>query len=162
MFCVLWCQEVHTHLLVMWFHKLDDFSESVTIWNLFQCTWLISNTLYTGKVCNSGFSFPFSNDWLEAPFLYLSTLVLVGVESKFFIKSCMVVFFGFVLKTVLITQLCFSYCRTLLTQHEGLLFFTHYLASEQAALGQQVGRGHNWDSCPQLVKGIFHTVWLCA
>ena len=37
-------------------------------------------------------------------------LVLAGIEFIFFIVASMGLWFGFVLKTVLIMQRCFSYC----------------------------------------------------
>jgi len=37
-------------------------------------------------------------------------LVLSGTELIFFIVACMVLCFGFVLKTVLITHQCSTYC----------------------------------------------------
>ena len=41
---------------------------------------------------------------------YPSVLVLAGIELNFFIVACMGLCFGFVLKTVLVIQGCFSYC----------------------------------------------------
>ena len=43
-------------------------------------------------------------------FEFHSVLVLAGIELIFFIAASMGLCFGFVLKTVLITQGCFSYC----------------------------------------------------
>jgi len=37
-------------------------------------------------------------------------LVLAGIELIFFIAAGMVLCFGFVIKTVLVTRQCFSYC----------------------------------------------------
>jgi len=39
-----------------------------------------------------------------------SVLVLAGIGSIFFTVACMELCLGFVLKTVLIIQGCFSYC----------------------------------------------------
>ena len=43
-------------------------------------------------------------------FIFLSVLVLAGVQLIFFIVAGMGLCFGFVLKTVLVTQGRFSYC----------------------------------------------------
>ena len=66
--------------------------------------------------------------------------------------------FGFVLKTVLITQGCFRYCWAVLTQSQGLFCFSPHPTSEQAGGAQEAGRGHSRDSWPQLTKGIVHTI----
>ena len=86
-------------------------------------------------------------------------LVLAGTELIFFIVANMGLCFGFVLKTVLIIQECFSYCWAVLTQSQGLCCFSHHPTSEEAGGAQEAGRGHSWDSWPQLTKGIFHTIW---
>ena len=67
--------------------------------------------------------------------------------------------FGFVLRTVLITQGCFCYCWAVLTQSQGLFCSSHHPTSEWAGGAQGVGRGHSRDSWPQLTKGISHTIW---
>lgn len=41
---------------------------------------------------------------------------MVGMEWVFFKAACMVLHFGFVMKTLLITQKCFSYCWKVLAQ----------------------------------------------
>ena len=64
---------------------------------------------------------------------------------------------GFVLKTVLIIQRCVLYCGAELTQSQFLFCFSHCPTSERAGHVQGAGRGHRWDSWPQLTKGIFHT-----
>jgi len=53
-------------------------------------------------------------------------LILSEIELIFFIVASMRLCFGFVLKTVLITQTCFSYCWAVLTQSQGLFCFPHY------------------------------------
>ena len=67
--------------------------------------------------------------------------------------------FGSVLRTVLITQGCFCYCWAVLTQSQGLFCFSHHTTSEEVEVVQEAGRGRSWDSWPQLTKGIFHTIW---
>jgi len=72
------------------------------------------------------------------------------IELIFFIGDCMVLCFGFVMRTALMTQGCFSYCWTALAQHQGLSCFSACLASEQARDAQEAGRRHSRDSWPQL------------
>ena len=73
-------------------------------------------------------------------------LVLAGIELIFFIVASTGLCFGFVLKTVLIIQGCFHYCRAVLTQSQGLFCFSPHPTSEKAGGAQEVGRGHSWDS----------------
>ena len=47
----------------------------------------------------------------------------------------------------------------MLTQSQGLFCFSHHPTREEAGGAQGVGRGHSWDSWPQLTKGIFQTMW---
>lgn len=63
-------------------------------------------------------------------FLCLPVLVLYGIELIFFIVACMVLCFGYVMKTVLVTHQFFSYCWAKLTQHQGLFCFSHCPISE--------------------------------
>lgn len=49
-------------------------------------------------------------DAATAVICYKSVLVLVEIELVFFIVPCMVLYFGFVMKTVLIIQGCFCCC----------------------------------------------------
>jgi len=67
--------------------------------------------------------------------------------------------FGFVTKTVLMTQGCFSCCWATLTQNRGLFCSSLCPVSEWAGGAQGVGRGHSRDSWPHLTKGIFHSMW---
>jgi len=69
--------------------------------------------------------------------------------------------FGLVLKTVLIAGY-FSYCWEVLTQSQGLICISDCPTSEQAGGAQEAGRGHRWDSRPQLTQGIFHAIWCHA
>jgi len=46
---------------------------------------------------------------------------LAGMELTFFIAAHIVLRFGFVAKTVLITHQCFSFCRVALEQSQGFL-----------------------------------------
>ena len=68
-------------------------------------------------------------------------LVLAGIELIFFIVASMGQCFGFVLKTVLITQRCFSYCWAGLTQSQGLFCFSPQPTSEQAEGGTRSWEG---------------------
>jgi len=70
--------------------------------------------------------------------------------------------FGFVLKTVLITQRCFSYRSAMLTQSQDLFCFSHCPANKWVRGAQEVGRGHSWDSWLQIIKGISHSIWCHA
>ena len=70
----------------------------------------------------------------------------------------MLLCFGSMTKTVLITQTCFSYCWAVLTQHQGHQF----LALPQQWLGW--GCTRSWEGTQvgqlaQLTKEIFHTIW---
>ena len=89
--------------------------------------------------------------------LFLCVLVLDGLELVFF-----TVRFRFVLKTVLVTQGCVSYCWAGLAQRQGLFCSSLCPTSEQAGGAQGVGRGHSQDSWPQLTQGIFQTIWCHA
>jgi len=57
----------------------------------------------------------------------------------------MVLLFGFVTKTAWITQGCFSYCWTVLAQHQGLFSFSCCPVSDYAggAWWFRMGRGWN-------------------
>ena len=88
-------------------------------------------------------------------------LVLTGMEFIFFIVTSMRLYFGFVLETVLIIQGCFCCCWAVLTESRPLLLLTP--PHQRVGWGaQEVGRGHSWDSWPQLTKGVFHTRWCHA
>ena len=89
--------------------------------------------------------------------LFLCVLVLDGIELVFF-----TVRFRFVLKTVLVTQGCVSYCWAALAQRQGLFCSSLCPTSEQAGGAEGVGRGHSQDSWPQLTQGIFQTIWCHA
>jgi len=56
---------------------------------------------------------------------------------------------------VLIAQGCLRYCWAVPTQSQGLFCFSPHPTSEQAGGAEEVGRGHSWESWPQLAKGIF-------
>ena len=70
------------------------------------------------------------------------SLVLAGTELIFFTVSSMRLCSGFVLKTVLIIQRCFSHCWAVLTQSQGLFCFSPHPTSEWAEGAQEAGRGH--------------------
>ena len=57
-------------------------------------------------------------------------LVLAGIELIFFRVARMGLCFGFVLKTVLITQGCFHYHWAVLTPNQGFFRFLHYPTSK--------------------------------
>ena len=65
--------------------------------------------------------------------------------------------FGFVLKTVLIIQRCFSYCWAVLTQRQGLFCLSPHPPARRLG-GTRSWEGHSRDSWPQLTKGMFHTM----
>lgn len=67
--------------------------------------------------------------------------------------------FGFVLKTVLRTLGCFSYCWREFTQSQGIFCLSHHPASKEAVDRQESGRGQRQDTWPQLTKGSFHNIW---
>jgi len=73
-------------------------------------------------------------------------LVLAGIQLFFFIVVSAELCFGFVLKTVLIVQGCFSYYWAVLTQSQGLFCPPHGPTSKWAGGAQEVGRGHSQDS----------------
>jgi len=79
---------------------------------------------------------------------YVLVLLLAGVELIFSIIACTVLWFGFVIKTVLVTQGCFSYCWAVLTEHQGLFCFSSHPTSEEAGGAPEIERRHSWDSWP--------------
>lgn len=70
----------------------------------------------------------------------------------------MVLYFGFVMKIVLKTRLCFSCCKVVLALSQGLLCFSYSPASEGLA-GHKEPEGDSQDSWPQLTKGMSNTIW---
>lgn len=58
---------------------------------------------------------------------------------------------------MVITHLCFSCCRAVLTLSQWLFSFSHCPASKEAGGAQEDQRGQNQDSWPKLAKGISHT-----
>lgn len=69
-------------------------------------------------------------------------LSLSGMELDFFIEASVVLFFGFITKTTLITNQCFSYCWTMLTQHVTV----H--AGRRLGVGKRLGE--DTDGTPEL------------
>ena len=61
----------------------------------------------------------------------LAALGLVVIQSIIFIVASMGLCFGFVTKTALITQGCFSYCWAVLSQCQSLFCCSHHPASEK-------------------------------
>lgn len=45
------------------------------------------------------------------------------------------------------------------TQRQGLFSFSSHPSSKQAVGAEEVVRRYSQESCPQLTKGIFHTIW---
>ena len=68
---------------------------------------------------------------------------MTEIELIFFIVATMGLCFGFVTKTVLVTQGYFNYCWTVLAQHQGLLCFSPHPTSKQAGDAQEAARGHS-------------------
>ena len=86
-------------------------------------------------------------------FIRVAVLVLAGIELNYFIVVCMGLCFGFVLKTVLIMQWCFSYCWALLTQHWGLFCSSHCPAREYARVHRKLGGDTAGTADPNWPKG---------
>jgi len=83
-------------------------------------------------------------------FLKITDVYSVTVLALAGLNICTVSYmglcFGFVLKTVLITQGCFRYCCAVLAQHQGLFCVSDHPTSEEAGGAQEAGRGHSCDS----------------
>lgn len=75
----------------------------------------------------------------------LFLLVLTKMELTFFMADHMVMYFGSVAKTVLITHQCLCIAKECL---DDVKFFSLPipLPFTQTEGGQEAGRGHNWDS----------------
>lgn len=85
---------------------------------------------------------------------------LAGMKLTFLIY-CMVLYFGFVMKTMSITHQCFSCYWAVLTQHHGISL--HCSVIKEVGVGaEEAGRWCHQDSFPSLTRGVSHTVWLCA
>jgi len=90
-------------------------------------------------------------------------VVWAGIELILFIAAHMVLYFVFVIKTVLmITHWCFSSSWTVSTQHQGHLCFSPCLTSGWAGDAQDAGRGHNQDKWPKSTEEVFHIIWCHA
>lgn len=77
-----------------------------------------------------------------------------GKKPPFLISALGWCFQDLWLKLLIIHQ-WLGYCWAVLAQCHSFLFFYLY-----PTLPQWVsGRGHNWDSWPELAKGIYHTVY---
>ena len=61
------------------------------------------------------------------------------MELAFFIAAHMVLWFGFVTKTVLVTYQSFSYCGTVLAQHQGFLCSSLCPPGSRLGLGKMLG-----------------------
>lgn len=71
---------------------------------------------------------------------YEQVLVLAGVEFVFFIVAHIMIYFGFVTRTV-ITHRCLSYCWAVLAQHQGLFCFLRCPGSKDAGGAQETETG---------------------
>lgn len=86
---------------------------------------------------------------------------LAGIKLTFFIISCMVLYFGFVMKTVLITHQSFNCHWAVLIQHQGL----SWLLCHQGGWG---GCRRSWEVMPpgQLPlsdqRGVPYCMTLCS
>lgn len=92
----------------------------------------------------------------------ISQYPCTGIELIFFIAAhtgIMVLCFGFVTTTALITHWCFSYYWTLLTQYQGLLHISlcHSPPANRWAMDEKQ-RESTWDSWPKPTEGIFRTM----
>jgi len=88
--------------------------------------------------------------------LWHTVLVLAGIESIFFIVADMGLCFGFLLKTVLITQGSFS------TAEQCLHRVKTFSAPHTTPPASRLGDTRSWEGTqlglPQMAKGIFQTV----
>lgn len=87
----------------------------------------------------------------------ITVLVLAGMELIFFLAAHIVLCFVFLTKTQLLTHQGFSYCWTVLTQHQGHLCFSNCMTCKEFGRAQEVGRGHRLYRWPQMTKEISHT-----
>lgn len=86
-------------------------------------------------------------------------LVLSGGELVLFIIANMGLCFGFVHKSVENIEISLLLLSNAYI-HQGLFCFSYYPESEGPGVAQEVGRGHSWDTWPQMTKGIFHGIVL--
>lgn len=87
----------------------------------------------------------------------MSALLLAGII--FFLETYMMFCFGLLMKTKLVTQLCFSSCRTVLIQSQELFSFSHCSTSEEALGVQGAMKKTEEGQLTQLAKGMSHTMW---
>lgn len=85
-------------------------------------------------------------------------LILAKTQSFFFKVAGMGLSFGFLTKTVLITEGCFCYCKAALTQSMSFLLVTP--PQQQSRLGVHKDLGGDTITTADLhTKGISHTIW---
>lgn len=87
----------------------------------------VHNAMHLGSFVLTFSNSPISESSINT---YSVLLVLAGVEVIFFIVASMGLYFGFVLKTGVITQGYFCSCWTELTQSPGLFCFLYCPTSE--------------------------------
>lgn len=80
-------------------------------------------------------------------------LVWAGIELISFVEAHVVLSFGFLMKTVLITQGCFSCCRAAPTQSQGLFSSSRCPGSEVPGGARGAERGCSQD------PNVFHATW---
>lgn len=87
----------------------------------------------------------------------MAALSVAGMELILFKAACMVLCFGFVTKTALVTHQCFGYCPAVPAQHQHFLLFPYSAAQQRHQGGQEAGWGHSQDRWPKQSTGMLHT-----
>lgn len=82
-----------------------------------------------------------------------------GREFIYFTVAGRGLCFGFVLRTVLVTQGCFHYCWAGLVQYQGLCCFSPHSTLKWVGGAQGIGRRCSWGSWSRLTKDTPHTLW---
>ena len=91
----------------------------------------------------------------------LDVLILSGIELNFFIVASIGLYFAFMLKTVLITLMCYFLMRSTYTVSKLFLFFL--LPHQQVGCGcTKSWEGHSRVSWPQQTRKVFCTRWCHA
>ena len=115
------CHHILINAYIYW--KLSNLSDcSYRMFQFSDCHWTVSYFLSFTTALHMSYQYRIKGPW--ANILVNSSLkiyvVLAGIELIFFIVASMGLCFGFVQRTVLITQGCFRYCWAVLTQSQGL------------------------------------------
>ena len=86
---------------------------------------------------------------------------LAGTELHFFHSTLYMVMFWICAENrVDNTEMFLLLLSNAYTESRPFLLLTpHHLTGKEAEGAQGFGRGHSWDSWPQLTKGISHTMW---